>query len=214
MVAYGDILLGKTPRPEYPASGFIATPELRLWSNATIPFVIHPQLPNPERVLQALRYLQDNTPIRFTPFAGEPDALFFMPLEGACLSYLGRVGGNQPIYLDANCGTQEILHEIMHALGFIHEHSRLDRDRYLAIDWNNVQPDKEMQFWLTPATWNEALLQRPFDLHSVMMYPPEAFAIDRSRPVLHARGADPIAPVKSGLSPEDLERVHALYGGR
>lgn len=34
----------------------------------------------------------------------------------------------------------EITHEVMHILGFSHEHTRPDRDRYVTILWDNIKP--------------------------------------------------------------------------
>jgi hypothetical protein len=133
-VAYGDTLLGKVP-PDFDAAvGRTETPKIQVWDKPGIPYAINPDLPEPQRVQRAIDYFNQHTPVRFVPYDGsQPDALVFEQGEEACLSYIGRTGGMQPIRLVRSCGTEEILHEIMHALGFIHEQSRPDRDQYVEI---------------------------------------------------------------------------------
>lgn len=51
------------------------------------------------------------------------------------------IGNMQRLSLDVNgciyVGTA--IHELMHAVGFYHEHCRNDRDDYVTINYNNVQ---------------------------------------------------------------------------
>ncbi|OWK10836.1 hypothetical protein Celaphus_00005858 [Cervus elaphus hippelaphus] len=63
-----------------------------------------------------------------------------------CFSSIGRSGGMQVVSLGPSClqrGPGIVLHELMHVLGFWHEHSRADRDRYIRVNWNEILPDTE-----------------------------------------------------------------------
>ncbi|GIY87825.1 zinc metalloproteinase nas-6 [Caerostris extrusa] len=85
-------------------------------------------------------------------------------------SYYSEDGCFHRISLGMGCeefGT--ILHELMHALGFEHEHNRPDRGKYLIINWRNIQTDDKDQFKKVSKRkyiWNNF----PMDFDSIMMY--------------------------------------------
>lgn len=210
-IAFGDILLG-TPEPGFQGDhGTYDAPTPQLWDRAEIPYLINPELPDPKRVERALDYLRQNTPLRFVPYLRQRDAIVFEPGAENCLSGLGRRGGLQPIRLSSGCQSQEILHEILHALGFVHEQSRPDRDRYVEILWNNIDPKYHSQFAIVPDTFLEAYKGSSFDYRSVMIYRPETFAAKPGLFAMRPTGETPISPVPSGLSEGDLRRIRRLY---
>ena len=59
-----------------------------------------------------------------------------------CWSPVGyRRKSPQLISLGVGCNQKGIIcHEMMHTLGFYHEQGRPDRDKYVAIYWENIQP--------------------------------------------------------------------------
>lgn len=49
----------------------------------------------------------------------------------------------QDLYLGSNCYYKGVvLHEMNHATGFYHEQSRPDRDKYVQVNWDNIQSGK------------------------------------------------------------------------
>ncbi len=54
--------------------------------------------------------------------------------------------GAQDVSLDDGCiaswAPGVVMHELMHALGFYHEHTRPDRDTYVTINFANIQTRK------------------------------------------------------------------------
>ena len=70
--------------------------------------------------------------------------IFTFSLTFRCFSSIGRVGGRQVVSLHDNCKYRgKVVHEILHALGFFHEHSRSDRDKYIKVIWKNIKKGKK-----------------------------------------------------------------------
>ena len=62
-----------------------------------------------------------------------------------CFSQLGRDPRDreQRISIGRGCEFLGIAaHEILHALGFFHEQSRIDRDDFVTINFENIRPGK------------------------------------------------------------------------
>ena len=97
--------------------------------------------------------------------------------KGGCWSEVGYMGRRQVLNLDkSGClKPRAIVHELMHALGFWHEHTRYDRDGYVTIVSNNIIKGKEARnFKKRPKTYADTLYT-PYDYCSIMHYGADFF---------------------------------------
>jgi hypothetical protein len=156
----------------------------------------------------AINFWNTNTPIRMTPHNGEMNfAVFVAAIEG-CFSPVGMVGGRQIIGCNLSTfGMNDIIHEIGHTIGFWHEMSRADRDSFISIRPENIQPDRLHNFAQHIDDGDDI---GTYDYNSIMHYGTNTFAIDTALPTI-------IAPVPIGgatvLSPGDLNCVQITYQG-
>jgi hypothetical protein len=144
--------------------------------------------------------------VNFVPRTSESDYLLVQPGSG-CSSFIGKQGGQQVVSLaDPICmrvGT--IQHEFLHALGFNHEQSRPDRDRFVTINYENIQKGKEFNFGIAKLSNS---LGSPYDYNSVMHYGSNFFAKPGAGKTIVA--PQPIGQ-RNGADDEDILQVILLY---
>ena len=101
----------------------------------------------------------------------QPNYLFVQNDAGNS-SGVGMLGGPQDFLI--NAWTRATLcHELGHALGLVHEHQRSDRDSFVTILTQNIQPGFEFAFALLPDSNNI----NAYDFLSTMHYARNAFSI-------------------------------------
>jgi len=213
-VAFGDVILGKVTSEGNLKKGVAQSQRSRLWESAEIPYTIDKGFNDTAAITEAMEIFARDTSIRFVPYNGQKDSVVFVPAQELCASYLGRAGGNQPIYISPQCGTNEVMHEIMHALGFVHEHSRADRDKYLEVIWPNIDPQYWLQFWVVPDEYVHDYVGSvfSFDPESIMLYDSTAFAKEPGTLTLKSKTGAELKPSRKAFSRMDRERLVYLYG--
>jgi hypothetical protein len=110
------------------------------WPSARMPYVIDGSIENSTAIQNALALVEQSTGlVTFVPRTSQGDYVRFVADDAVCASFVGRIGGEQLIWIDESwCDSGRIAHEVLHALGMWHEMSRCDRDNVVEIQWDNV----------------------------------------------------------------------------
>ena len=219
-VLEGDILLGPPGRAPWlyglvGSSGFqkgaVALKKASYrWPGGVIPYVIDATVSANKRNYIAWAISEvGQTALKLRPrSAADRDYVRFVRGNGSCSSYLGRIGGAQPIQVGA-CGRGSVVHEILHAAGFYHEQSRGDRDDFITVVWDEIERAHHSAFRKRGSRGKDI---GPYDYGSVMHYGNRAFS-KRGAPTIVVKTPGAVIGQRNGLSALDKAAIAELYGG-
>ncbi|XP_051533279.1 hatching enzyme 1.2-like [Myxocyprinus asiaticus] len=176
-----------------------------------VPYTISASYDNNTKmmIVSAMKSIANKTCIRFVPQSNQTDYISIESLTG-CWSYLGRIGGKQSISISVSgCVNHGIIeHELLHSLGFYHEHTRSDRGQYVRINWENIAPASVSNFELKDTN----NLNTTYDYTSIMHYGRTSFTIQSGKETITPI---PDSSVKIGqrveMSTIDILRINKLY---
>ena len=187
------------------------------WPNSTVYYTIDPRLPEKERVLDAIKHWEDNTNLHFIERTYQKNYIEFNKVGEGCFSRgIGMQGGSQEVGVANNCDVGSVIHEIGHAVGLFHEHTRVDRDEYIIVLYENILSDKVHNFqtyaerFMDGASYTEEL-----DFESIMMYSSYAFSENPSVLPTIVRKDDYTTWTtnRTHLSAGDIEGINNMYSG-
>jgi hypothetical protein len=147
------------------------------WPNASLPVIIDASIymnGKGDELHEAIRFFNEKTKLCIVPRTTERDYIrvsFSTDRSFAGSSAVGKQGGEQVLLLTPTADTATVLHEMMHAAGFYHEQGREDRDKFIHIFLDNVDPENRFNFQTEGGTTHGG-----YDFCSIMHYDTKAFA--------------------------------------
>ncbi|XP_056003285.1 uncharacterized protein LOC125661191 isoform X1 [Ostrea edulis] len=150
-------------------------PGWQKWPMGVVPYIFDDNLvANRAPFLEAIELFDNVTCIRFKPRSAAVETevghqgYVRVQSGSGCSSGVGFYGTGEHVITLAEPGCGSVFtaaHEMLHRLGQRHEQARSDRDRYLRIIWNNINPSSQYNFYKR-LTYN----RNPYDIGSVMQY--------------------------------------------
>ncbi|TKS85083.1 Zinc metalloproteinase nas-4 [Collichthys lucidus] len=176
------------------------------WPTLEIPYVISPELASQtDDVVSAMAMVSEHTCVSFHNRTSETNYLLFKTSKG-CASYVGFIGGEQPVFIGPPCKVGNIIHEILHALGFHHEHTRTDREQYITILPHNIMAGMEKNF----KKQHGQTFDLRYDIASIMHYGSGFFSANGLPTIVPNTDAENMGQ-RVGMTETDVEKVRHLY---
>ncbi|XP_050503210.1 zinc metalloproteinase nas-1-like [Diabrotica virgifera virgifera] len=196
-----------------------ASPNAALWDDGRVPYILKGSFTDRqksilEKVMGLYKYY---TCIKFVPKTRNDKSYAKIINEvNTCCSEIGKVpgGGFTVVDLGPRCFEEEeagtVIHELMHLIGFYHEHNRSDRNDYIELTLANVNPNYTSEFDIESGnTFNI-----PYDYDSTMHYGPFHGARSYSHKIFVPKDksvSESRLGQICGFSKRDITKINILY---
>ncbi|XP_065073301.1 zinc metalloproteinase nas-4 isoform X1 [Ochlerotatus camptorhynchus] len=186
------------------------------WPGGVVPFEINGNFrANEMQMIEAaINEYHKNTCIKFVAHMGERDYISIESSSTGCWSSVGRIGGKQEVNLQMpGCTTKvgTIVHELMHALGFLHEQNRSERDDWVRIQSQNIQRGTENNFSKAKTGTTDGFGVQ-YDYGSVMHYSEKAFSSNGQPTIVAKKSGGNKMGQRNGFSKGDINKLNGMYG--
>ena len=163
---------------------------------------------------RALNEYHKHTCIKFIPrSSSDRDFISIESGSTGCWSSVGRVGGKQVVNLQTSGCVRKIgtvIHELMHALGFLHEQNREERDKFVTIKSGNIKEGYEVNF--SKAKPGETTgFGVTYDYGSVLHYSENAFSKNGQPTIVAKMKTKDKMGQREGFSKKDIEKINKMY---
>ncbi|XP_040583550.1 hatching enzyme 1.2 [Lepeophtheirus salmonis] len=212
-----------------------------LWPDKQVPYVFGTRFTSSEKrmIQEAMDTIQTSSCVEFIARSTQRNFIILRNDKRGC--YTSALGFNQnrgstTINLNRRmCMTPStIIHELFHALGFMHEQNRPDRDAFIRVSWNNIQQSTNTFYQFARARASGETIQRcdlrrltpysncyngmtattfglPYDYKSVMQYSRTAFSKNGRNTMTPTRAFRGPLGNRVGMTSLDIQKLNEAY---
>ncbi len=217
----GDIKLNKKDVEEMNADTLLRSAMVsnRKWTNSNVYYTLNTNLTSQlrERITDAMSHIEQNTYIRFMVKGNNTsDYIEFIrddsdPGIAGYSDWIGKKGGRQVIGLSETASRGNVIHEIGHALGLFHEHTRSDRDNFIIVNFNVIPSNRQSNYRKYTETGYSGTDYGVFDFNSIMLYSSIMYEGYSTFAMVRKSDGNAFTGQRNGLSPGDISVLLSVY---
>ncbi|XP_058124147.1 astacin-like metalloendopeptidase [Anopheles ziemanni] len=210
----GDIVLTDSQKDAEANGGTTIVQDAYKWVKGIVPYTIDRVFSTSqvEQILLAMEEISSRSCVRFVEHAKHREFLNITGSPTGCWATLGMNVLSNQLNLDpAGClGTGEIVHQLLHVLGLTHPQSRPDRDLYVLVQQDAVDPTQAPNL----QKYQQGVIEDfgiPYDYESILHCQSDAFG----SPTSGRSSVVPLNDVEIGqreaLSLKDVRKLNKMY---
>uniref|UniRef100_A0AAG5DKR8 Metalloendopeptidase n=1 Tax=Anopheles atroparvus TaxID=41427 RepID=A0AAG5DKR8_ANOAO len=210
----GDIMLTNTQQDAAEAGGTSIVQDAYKWVKGIVPYEIDTVFSKPQvaQILQAMGEITSRSCVRFIKRAGHREFLNITGSPTGCWATLGMNALSNQVNLhpEGCMRTGEIVHQLLHVLGLTHPQSRPDRDFYVLVQQDSIDPTQAHNL----NKYQQGVIDDfgiPYDYESILHCQPDAFGSTTS----DRASVVPLDNVDIGqreaMSLKDVRKLNKMY---
>ncbi len=203
LIPLSEIVLGNQIQPSKSVSPLNQS---YYWPNNKVYYRFNSSLTPAQKTMigNAITHWQNNTNLIFTASSSASNVIEFQNFDTTTSfsTSIGKASGVQIVNLAKGAITGNVIHEIGHAIGLYHEHTRADRDTYITVNTTNIQPAYLNNFQIPSNSFSS---RGGLDFNSIMMYPSfTGFEINPVIPAITRKDGSYFTVQRTALSQADI----------
>ena len=124
--------------------------------------------------------------------------------------------GIQPVRVGPLCyyEAESVVYELLHSLGFYHDHSRPDRDDHIQILWRSIDKETNKKHFKKYVRGNVESFSDivSYDLDSIMHYSNYACSeTGKEKTIVAKNDPNKVLGQRKAMSPSDIKQLNLLY---
>jgi len=197
--------------------GTSTTASYTLWADAKLPYVLADNHPRKDEILWAIEHINSQTDFDISPRTCERDYIEFTydgsDGGGFYTNGIGRPSsGKRKVNIRNSTTTRfsrgSIVHELCHAIGMFHEHTRTDRNTFVNVNVSGLSRQKAAQYkiFTQRRTYGSTggVNRGSYDYGSIMHYPETAGVMTAKQNTTERIGQ------RSALSSIDISTLNTI----